>query len=109
MYRSMRFGLVLAAAMSTLAFTASAQASTDRTFATSDPGWGNVIVVSYSADYDRAFDFAPLAIFDAQPAVTQRGYHVAKPLAIKTQRFGAAVNATSKAGWGSGRLRKLAG
>jgi hypothetical protein len=110
MFRSMRFGLVLAASMSTLVFTVAAQASTDQTFATGDPGYRNSVIVSYSADYDRAFDLAPLALFKEQPvAITQRGYHVTKPLAIKTHAFGAAVLATSKAGWGSGRLRKLAG
>lgn len=110
MFRSMRFGLALASLAACLVATAPASARTDQTAASSDPGWGNVIVIGYDVGYDRTFDLAPLAMFDVQPAaITQRGYHVTKPLAIKTHAFGAAVIATSKAGWGSGRLRKLAG
>lgn len=110
MYRSMRFGLVLAAAVAaTLAFAAPSYAMTDQTFPAGDPGIQNVFVVTYS-DFDRAYDVAPLALFDEQPqAVTQRGYHANASMPVMSLRFGAAIRATSKAGWGSGRLRKLAG
>ena len=103
----MRFGWALAGIIATMAVTAPSYASTDQTYATSDPGWGNVMVVSYS-DYDRAFGVAPLALFKEQPpAVTRRGYQAYIPMTVKQRASGAAVLATTQAGWRSGRLRKL--
>lgn len=106
MYRSiLRLGFAIAA---TMAVCSSGYASTiDRTVAGPYAGPSYSIVIGY-ADFDRAFDIAPLALFKEQRrVVTQRGYHVTKPIAIKTRAAGAAVLATTQAGWRSGRLRSL--
>jgi hypothetical protein len=105
-FRFMRLGWALAGIVATMAITSPSYATGDRTFSTFDEGWNNVIVIGY----DRMIDVAPLALINEQPpAVTQRSYQTYAPIPVKTHRFGAAILATTQAGWGSGRLRKLAG
>jgi hypothetical protein len=105
---SCRLAFTVAATLATIVVSSSAYAGTDHT-AGPYAGPTYTIVIGH-ADNHHAFDIAPLAMFKEQPArVTQRGYHVTKPIAIKTRVAAAAVLATTQAGWRSGRLRKLSG
>lgn len=66
---------------------------------------GNFVVVSFQLDFDLARDAVLVA--DHVNAVTKRGYHAFKPMAVKERVASAAILATRQAGWRSGRLRKL--
>lgn len=107
----MWFGWIGALAAATLSLTAPSYATIahNQTIATNDPGWGNVIVISYS-HFDRAFDFAvqPAIAADHRVDRAHISERVLKPFSIKQRASRAAVRPTSVAGWRSGRTRYLA-
>lgn len=101
------FGLLVGTLM-TLCISSPSYATTATTTGFASDG-GSVFMSFVAYDQAPAFSFeAPLAIHDHRAALSLRHPPKFEAMAIHQRASLAAVRPSAKAGWGSGRLRRLA-